>query len=98
MRITRFGLKPALAPALALALAAGLVASTAAEAQVTRPGVPWRDAPLAGKVPGTTAAPRGYRPVWEDGRLNPRRAEGTARGEAAMRRLWTDTVPMRTVE
>lgn len=45
----------------------------------------------------TTGVPKGYRPVWEDDRLNPQRAKGTARGEEMMRRLWTDDVPMRLV-
>jgi hypothetical protein len=38
--------------------------------------------------------PPGYKLVWDDGRLNPNRGPRTAEGDAAMRRLWTDTVPM----
>lgn len=44
-----------------------------------------------------TSAPRGYRQVWDDGRLNPQRGKGTPRGEEMMRRIWTDDVPMRLV-
>lgn len=37
--------------------------------------------------------PRGYRPVWEDGRLNPQRGFGTAQGAAQMALVWSNTVP-----
>lgn len=40
------------------------------------------------------AIPRGYTRVWDDDRLNPNRARGTAAGEAQMRAIWTDDVPM----
>lgn len=39
------------------------------------------------------AIPEGYRSVWEDDRLNPRRAQGSPEGEAAMRRVWSDSIP-----
>lgn len=39
--------------------------------------------------------PKGYRTAWEDERLNPRRAEQTLSGHAAMQENWTNTVPMR---
>lgn len=42
--------------------------------------------------------PAGYRPVWEDDRLNPRRAQGTVGGKAAMDLVWTNTVPRRLIE
>lgn len=42
--------------------------------------------------------PAGYRPVWEDDRLNPRRAQGTVGGKAAMDLVWTDTVPRRLID
>lgn len=48
--------------------------------------------------PAHIPLPRGYRPVWDDGRHNPHRAKGTEAGRAAMARLWTDDVPMRLVE
>lgn len=40
-----------------------------------------------------SAPPKGYRPAWTDGRLNPNRAKGTAAGTAAMNRIWTQKVP-----
>ncbi len=42
--------------------------------------------------------PKGYRPVWEDDRLNPRRAHGTVAGQRAMELVWTDTVPRRLID
>jgi hypothetical protein len=69
-------------------------------AAVPRPGVPRRSDVTAGKAPGGGAvggSPRGYRPVWEDGRLNPHRGPRSARGDETMRQVWTDTVPMRLV-
>lgn len=49
------------------------------------------------KVQRTPRLPKGYKPVWDDGRLNPHRGVRTASGEASMRRIWTDTVPRRLV-
>jgi len=42
--------------------------------------------------------PKGYRPVWEDDRLNPRRAEQSLGGIARTRLLWTQTVPRRLID
>jgi cell division protein FtsN len=42
--------------------------------------------------------PAGYRAAWSDDRLNPRRAQGTPAGEAAMNLIWTTTVPKRLVD
>ena len=71
------------------------------------PGSTLRHAPTAhaGSLPaGRIAAPApvaqippGYRAAWTDDRLNPHRAQGTALGEAQMRRVLTDTTPMREV-
>ena len=83
-------------------------AATAATTPATapppaRPGVPRRSDVFAGKAPAGSAVasgqriPRGWRPVWEDDRLNPNRGPRTAAGDAAMRRLWTDDVPMQMV-
>lgn len=49
-------------------------------------------------VPVQPSIPPGYRAAWEDGRLNPQRGPRTARGEAQMNMVWTDTVPRRLVE
>jgi hypothetical protein len=42
--------------------------------------------------------PPGYKEVWEDGRLNPRRAEGDIVGRANMLLVWTQTVPRRLID
>lgn len=61
-------------------------------------------APRRASVPESTrdagfgiAVPEGYQPAHEPGRLNPYRAQGTPEGEAAMNRLWTQTVPRREI-
>lgn len=42
--------------------------------------------------------PPGYRPAWDDGRLNPFRTHQTPEGKAAMQRVWTDTTPRRLID
>ena len=50
----------------------------------------WRD---RGTVP--VRIPAGYRPAWEDDRLNPNRANQSVAGYIATQRVWTNTVPRR---
>jgi hypothetical protein len=77
-------------------------ATVVATAATARPGVPRRSDVYAGKYAPTGAAtrgrvPPGWRPVWDDGRLNPNRGPRSTAGDAAMRRFWTDDVPMELV-
>lgn len=41
--------------------------------------------------------PKGYKLAWKDGRLNPKRGQGTAAGDAAQARIWTEETPARLV-
>lgn len=44
------------------------------------------------------AVPPGMMPVWDDDRLNPRRAHQTFEGKAQMEVMWTNTVPRRLID
>lgn len=41
--------------------------------------------------------PEGFTTVWQDGRLNPKRAEQSLAGHRAMNLIWTSTVPRRLI-
>ncbi|MEM8824421.1 MAG: hypothetical protein AAGF30_12485 [Pseudomonadota bacterium] len=58
---------------------------------ILRPSVPRRGVFLS-KVGQTVPVTR-YRPVWEDGRLNPERGPRTAEGNRQQAQIWTSTVP-----
>lgn len=60
--------------------------------------VPRHVAQMQSATAGVMVVPPGYRPVWEDDRLNPRRAHGTVAGQLAMDLIWTDTVPRRLID
>ncbi len=47
---------------------------------------------------GVFPIPEGYRPVWDDDRLNQRRAEQSLGGIASTRLIWTRTVPRRLID
>jgi hypothetical protein len=53
-------------------------------------------APVVSKraVPANAFSPKGFRPAWNDGRLNPNRGPRTSAGDAAMLRIWSNDVPM----
>ena len=44
------------------------------------------------------SVPKGYKKVWDDGRLNPKRAEQTLAGRQQMLLIWTQTVPRRLID
>lgn len=42
--------------------------------------------------------PKGYRPVWDDDRLNPRRGLETREGRASSNRIWTPKAPRKLLK
>ncbi|WP_454273762.1 SPOR domain-containing protein [Roseovarius sp. MBR-154] len=87
-------------------------ASGRGTATVLRPGTPVArgKAPAGTRVAPThvyaeqqkslvgVSVPEGMQPVWEDDRLNPRRAHQTFEGMAQMEVMWTNTVPRRLID
>ncbi|MAM60662.1 hypothetical protein [Maritimibacter sp. UBA3975] len=65
-------------------------------APATVRGSVYSNPPAAVTAP-VQATPEGYRPAWEDGRLNPARGPRTIQGEVDMQQVWTNTVPRRLV-
>lgn len=48
-------------------------------------------------APRASGIPKGYRRVWDDDRLNASRGPRTAKGNAAMARVWSNDVPMKWI-
>ncbi len=64
-----------------------------------RPASPVMAVAIAPPLPVVKiTVPSGYRQAFSDGRLNPERGGQTARGEAQMNQVWTQTVPRRLIE
>ena len=59
---------------------------------IVRPGPSMNGASL-----GRPVVPEGFRPAFDDGRLNPLRGPRTAAGDAQMAQVWTDQLPRRLV-
>ena len=49
-------------------------------------------------TPRPVRVPHGYRPLWQDDRLNRYRAMGTPQGDIEMRLVWSNTLPRRLID
>jgi hypothetical protein len=54
-------------------------------------------APRHAATVAAAVVPQGYKLAWNDDRLNPMRGVGTAAGQAAQDRIWTQQIPARLV-
>jgi cell division septation protein DedD len=68
-----------------------------APTHVATPSGAGRATTVASVDSATVTPPPGYRVVWDDDRLNPNRARGTAAGQAAQDQIWTRETPARLV-
>ncbi|MDU8912794.1 SPOR domain-containing protein [Aestuariicoccus sp. MJ-SS9] len=50
------------------------------------------------RLPAKRVIPKGYKPAFDDGRFNPRRAYQTVEGYRQTRLRWTNTVPRRLID
>lgn len=88
---------PASVPVQAAAPAPRRVQAAAAAPAKPQPlfGRAFDNPPVARAV---APIPEGYRPIWQDDRLNPYRGNRTADGRAQMDLVWTQTVPRQLIE
>lgn len=86
---------------LALGLASGAYAQSLKNVQSSTSGSAVSHSQLIGpegvnrKITeaNTLKPPRGFKAVWDDGRLNPLRGTGTLSGKVRMHLIWSETVP-----
>ncbi|WP_102106976.1 hypothetical protein [Oceaniglobus roseus] len=80
--------------AATFALAGGLALPASAQQHLAT-----REGALLVPPPGPQfRTPKGYRPAWEDGRLNPYRGKQLYSGALQTALIWTQTVPRRLVD
>jgi len=86
--------QPVASPAAAAAISAPRTATPqrVATARASRP------AQVADNRHAEIPVPKGYRSAWDDGRLNPSRGPQTQSGDTQMARIWTNSVPMKSVD